>query len=75
MNQIKEGLKNPDVHLAAANETPLVEKIWNKVTFNNDEDSKPESEPESVITPAPPPIITPPPAPRDTSKVHSSDFG
>lgn len=77
MNQIKEGLKNPDVQLAAANETPLVEKIWNKVTFNNDEDSKPEPEPESVVTPAPasPSIVTPPPPPRDTSRVHSSDFG
>ena len=73
MEQIKEGLKKPEVHLAAANETPLAEKIWNKVTFN--EDSKPKPEADPVIVPETPPITTSPSPPRDTDRVHSSDFG
>ncbi|NDH08569.1 MAG: hypothetical protein EBY16_02925 [Gammaproteobacteria bacterium] len=38
MGQIQEGLKNQETQLAAANDTPLMEKIWNKVTFNTEND-------------------------------------
>lgn len=79
MGQIKEGLKDRDVHIAAANDTPLVEKIWNKITFNTDADSehKPEetvTEPVTAPAPAPVTVITPPSTTSDSSRIRADHF-
>lgn len=87
MGHVRESLKNPDIHLAAAKDTPLITRLWDRLTFNTHDDVDPAPDPAPDPThdpaaPAPPPpspsastpTVDPPPPPASTTKVTPDHF-